>query len=182
MKRTTKEKILIAAREHFTRCEYAQASLESIAHAVGIKKASLYHFFKSKDDLYAAVFQETYKRIQEHLLLMIERMRVKPLPLERALEQFLLARLKDGMTMRSVDMRVFGMCPVLQRDLGKHLRAIEKLVERFLHQYHIAHPKLATQVLMSAGQGYVMQHLHQVRKSSLKLYCKYLASIVSAVR
>lgn len=178
MKRTTKEKILIAARDHFTQFGYVRASLESIARAVGIKKGSLYYFFRSKEDLYAAVFQETYSRIQQHLVAMIDQTREKALPLENALEQFLLARVKDGMTMRSVDARLFGVCPRLQKDLHNHLVVVERLVERFLRQYRIPQPKLATQLLISAGQGYVMNHIHCSRFPSLKSYCAYLARVI----
>lgn len=48
---TAREEILDAAAELFTTQGYATASTRSIAEAVGIRQSSLYHHFKTKDDI-----------------------------------------------------------------------------------------------------------------------------------
>ncbi|MBP6117523.1 MAG: TetR/AcrR family transcriptional regulator [Neisseriaceae bacterium] len=47
-----------AAAKHFAECGYHGASLNEIATTVGIKKASLYAHFKSKDELFMMVFDD----------------------------------------------------------------------------------------------------------------------------
>jgi TetR/AcrR family transcriptional regulator len=51
----TREEIAIIAREAFAEAGYAATSLSQIAEAVGIRKASLYHHYSTKDALYNAV-------------------------------------------------------------------------------------------------------------------------------
>lgn len=48
---TAREEILDAAAELFTTLGYATTSTRSIAEAVGIRQSSLYHHFKTKDDI-----------------------------------------------------------------------------------------------------------------------------------
>lgn len=61
----TAEKIRELALRHFTQKGYEGASLADIAAEVGIKKQSIYNHFKSKDDLFLAVFQ--YVAVREML-------------------------------------------------------------------------------------------------------------------
>lgn len=48
---TAREEILDAAAELFTSLGYATTSTRSIADAVGIRQSSLYHHFRTKDDI-----------------------------------------------------------------------------------------------------------------------------------
>ncbi len=48
----TKEKIILKALQYFTEHDYEGASLDKIARAIGITKGGIYHYFKSKDELY----------------------------------------------------------------------------------------------------------------------------------
>ncbi|HVU74221.1 MAG TPA: TetR/AcrR family transcriptional regulator [Mycobacteriales bacterium] len=56
---TGREQILDAAGELFTRFGYAGTSTRMIAMAVGIKQASLYYHFASKDDILSGLLQGT---------------------------------------------------------------------------------------------------------------------------
>ncbi|MAU81552.1 helix-turn-helix domain-containing protein [Gordonia sp. Z-3] len=53
------EEILDAAAELFTRHGYTGTSTRMIADAVGVRQASLYHYFKTKDDILAALLATT---------------------------------------------------------------------------------------------------------------------------
>ena len=46
-----KETILQHARHLFANKGYAETSMDDIAHACNIQKASLYHYFKSKQEI-----------------------------------------------------------------------------------------------------------------------------------
>src|SRR6478736_6418493 len=54
-----REEILDAAAELFTKIGYAGTSTRRIADAVGIRQASLYHHFATKDDILDALLAGT---------------------------------------------------------------------------------------------------------------------------
>jgi len=56
---TGREQILDAAAELFTTHGYARTSTRAIAEAVGIRQASLYHHFRTKDDVLEALLDGT---------------------------------------------------------------------------------------------------------------------------
>ncbi|GGK49624.1 TetR/AcrR family transcriptional regulator [Nocardia camponoti] len=56
---TPRAEILDAAGELFTTKGYANTSTRAVADAVGIRQASLYHHFSSKDDILDALLAET---------------------------------------------------------------------------------------------------------------------------
>lgn len=56
---TARDEILDAAGELFTTLGYAGTSTRSIAESVGIRQASLYHYFKTKDDILCALLDQT---------------------------------------------------------------------------------------------------------------------------
>ena len=58
----TKERILLEALRLFSQKGYDAVSVEQIADAVGIKAPSLYKYYKSKQDIFDAIFEETAKR------------------------------------------------------------------------------------------------------------------------
>jgi len=56
---TGRDEILDAAGELFTTTGYAGTSTRTIAESVGIRQASLYHYFKTKDDILCALLGQT---------------------------------------------------------------------------------------------------------------------------
>jgi AcrR family transcriptional regulator len=56
---TARDEILDAAGELFTTLGYAGTSTRCIAEAVGIRQASLYHYFKTKDEILCALLSQT---------------------------------------------------------------------------------------------------------------------------
>lgn len=56
---TARDEILDAAGELFTTLGYSGTSTRTIAEAVGIRQASLYHYFKTKDDILCALLSQT---------------------------------------------------------------------------------------------------------------------------
>jgi AcrR family transcriptional regulator len=57
--RNAREEILDAAAELFTSLGYASTSTRRIAAAVGVRQASLYHHFATKDDILDALLADT---------------------------------------------------------------------------------------------------------------------------
>jgi TetR/AcrR family transcriptional regulator len=58
-----KSEILEAAKELFNRQGYQKTSLDDISHQVGMKKSSLYYYFKSKEELFIHAFKDEWNDI-----------------------------------------------------------------------------------------------------------------------
>jgi AcrR family transcriptional regulator len=56
---TARDEILDAAGELFTTMGYTGTSTRTIAESVGIRQASLYHYFSTKDDILCALLSQT---------------------------------------------------------------------------------------------------------------------------
>lgn len=63
----TKQRILLEALRLFSKRGYDAISVEQIASAVGIKAPSLYKHYKSKKDIFDAIFEDTAKRYEEFI-------------------------------------------------------------------------------------------------------------------
>lgn len=56
-----KELILDAAKSVFGKLGYSKATLDDIAHAIGLKKPTLYYYYKSKEVLFIEAFSQEWK-------------------------------------------------------------------------------------------------------------------------
>jgi AcrR family transcriptional regulator len=63
----TADRLLDAAAELFRRKGYAQATTRELAEALGIRKATLYHHIKNKQDLLEALCLESLRRLTEEI-------------------------------------------------------------------------------------------------------------------
>lgn len=83
IERGTRERILEVAETCFGELGYEGTRLHGIAARVGIQKASLFHYFQSKADLYRAVLEKGFGETEETLLRMLRR---EDRPLEKVRE------------------------------------------------------------------------------------------------
>ena len=60
-----RDSIINIAEGFFIEYGFDDAKIDDIAEEAGYTKATIYNYFESKDDLYAAVLAKTYKRMQE---------------------------------------------------------------------------------------------------------------------
>jgi AcrR family transcriptional regulator len=65
---SSRDRILDAAEALFAKRGYAGIGLSEVAEVVGLGKSSLFHHFKSKPQLYAAVAARILARIEERLV------------------------------------------------------------------------------------------------------------------
>ena len=68
----TRRRLLDAAREVFRRHGFADASMEEIAQRAGVSRGPLYHYFDSKQDLFAAVYEEVEQALAAEIASEIE--------------------------------------------------------------------------------------------------------------
>lgn len=64
---TTSKRLLSAAKEAFAQKGYDGTSVHEIAAAVGVSKPSLYHHFRSKENLYIESARETFSQLSRFL-------------------------------------------------------------------------------------------------------------------
>lgn len=57
-----KDQILDAAKLLFNRQGYAKTSVDDISQAVGMRKSSLYYYFKNKEDLFMCSFRDDWEQ------------------------------------------------------------------------------------------------------------------------
>lgn len=77
-----REKILDAAKNAFAQKGFAAVGIREIAKEAGLNSATLYHYFKNKEEIYSELLEEIFNKIVEILqeistLEMEERARVK---------------------------------------------------------------------------------------------------------
>ncbi|MGH3627445.1 MAG: TetR/AcrR family transcriptional regulator, partial [Sciscionella sp.] len=60
----SQEKLLSVAAGLFARKGYRATTLDDIAAELGLKKASLYHYIKSKEQLLCDIYQQIFDRIE----------------------------------------------------------------------------------------------------------------------
>lgn len=82
--RGTRERILEVAEDFLGERGYDGTRLHLIAERVGIQKASLFHYFPSKEDLYHAVLDEGFGETQQ-MLTQVLAMQAEPLAKVRLL-------------------------------------------------------------------------------------------------
>lgn len=63
----TRRKILEAAKRAFSKHGYDGVSMEDIAREAGVKKALIYYYFPSKDQLFEEVWREALEELESYL-------------------------------------------------------------------------------------------------------------------
>ncbi len=68
-----RHKILLAARDEFTREGYSGARLQSIADKTGVTKAMIHYYFKTKEKLFRETYRLTCEELMNGLFLPLEK-------------------------------------------------------------------------------------------------------------
>lgn len=84
MEPTTEEKILVAAREVFMNKGFAAARMQEIADRAEINKGLLHYYYRSKNKLFRAVFDEAFAKFSAGINQVFE----AEIPLFEKIEQF----------------------------------------------------------------------------------------------
>ena len=71
---STKESILDTCVRLFAKFGYARVSMRDIASAVGVQAASIYYYFKSKEDILESIFQTCVDERRASLVKLVETM------------------------------------------------------------------------------------------------------------
>ncbi len=66
--KNTEETILESAREIFIKKGFDGARMQEIADHAGINKALLHYYYRNKENLFAAIFENTLRQISPHIM------------------------------------------------------------------------------------------------------------------
>ncbi|GIW40825.1 MAG: hypothetical protein KatS3mg076_1402 [Candidatus Binatia bacterium] len=84
----TRERILQVAERHFADLGYHGARLARIAEEAGLQKASLFHYFRGKAELYDAVLAKGFREIEGPLEAVLENTPAGPSRVFRLLDTY----------------------------------------------------------------------------------------------
>jgi len=85
-----KQQILDAARELFVREGYENVSMRKIADKIEYSPASIYTYFKDKDEILDCLCEETFLHLHEHKLAAVHQMEGDPLEsLKKGMETYI---------------------------------------------------------------------------------------------
>lgn len=130
----TGERLLAAAAELFARHGYRATTLDDVARAVDIKKASLYHYIRSKEDLLTRIYDRILDRIEATVRPLAE----QSLPADERLRRMIHAHVQVVAEERNMLAVVFQEEPELSQAnqvvIRQRKRAYERIFERVLEQ------------------------------------------------
>lgn len=67
MKTKKREQIIIAARDCFSKYGYKKTTLEDIGQKIGLNKASIYYYFKNKQEIYMTIVLQDFRMLVSKL-------------------------------------------------------------------------------------------------------------------
>src|SRR3954470_22867885 len=68
----TRDALLAAARSLFAERGYAEVGTEEVVRRAGVTRGALYHYFRDKQDLFRAVFEQTEAEIMQTIIARVE--------------------------------------------------------------------------------------------------------------
>jgi AcrR family transcriptional regulator len=177
MKNEREKEIIEAAKALFAKNGYSPTSMDDIARDVGIAKASLYYFFKSKEEIFAAIIEEVIAEVKNSLDQELAVCKNTPADLARMIDRTIAICLKNGIVIRPVDMKVAGLHPIVFEKILPMLAEMKKNLGKVLACYGVAQSDLAAEVLVNSVHAYVLQSKHGIKIAPQKSYSEYLASL-----
>ncbi len=136
-----RERLIEAASRLFYARSYEGVGVQELCDAAGINKGSFYHFFKSKDELAAAVIDNDWATVRDELLVPTLAPDIAPLArIERFFEQMArnqrTARRETGITpgcpLANLTGELCGHKPKLRRKLAKVDDGMRETLEKTL--------------------------------------------------
>jgi AcrR family transcriptional regulator len=131
----SRDKILDISEALFARRGYAGVGLREVAERVGLGKSSLFHHFRSKGELYLAVLQRVFERIEERVAPSFDAPGSPPERLERGMDALIDALAEHPSTARLLLRGLFeddDLPPESDASLVEAERALERLLGRLL--------------------------------------------------
>jgi hypothetical protein len=177
MENERKLEIIEAAKRRFAKDGYSPTSMDDIAGDVGITKASLYYFFKGKEEIFAAIIEEVIAEVKNSLCSELKVCKPGSGCLAKMIDRTIATCLKNGIVIRPVDMKVAGLHPIVFAKVLPMLAEMKNDLGKVLACYGVKQCDMAAEVLVNSVHAYVLQKKHNIRMAAQKEYSEYLASL-----
>lgn len=173
----TEEKIITTGKKLFGAQGYVATSMSDIAKEVGITKASLYYFYKNKQDLYLRVLSEVHIQLED--IFTTDKKPSGKKDIEKLILRLIDILTPYGALLDPIDPAHFdtkdpALLGVIEREL-----AIDKKSQTYLSQCGVKKTKLASHTMFSSIQGYILRLKYGVDDISPKQFANYTANILS---
>ena len=175
----TKERIITEAARLFAQQGFEETSLLQVARAVGVKKASLYYFFKDKEDIFAAVADDIWRHMEEGVKRLAEEGKkgnISPNKFFVDIVEMVIASTQEAGNIM-IRMEQFARSPASHRKAMSRITAIRKMLREFLKSCGVKDPAIAEEVIVNSIQGYVMHNSCCASPIPIRRYANYLGSL-----
>ncbi|MDD4409917.1 MAG: TetR/AcrR family transcriptional regulator [Candidatus Pacebacteria bacterium] len=118
----TKDKILEIAGRFFVKHSYRGVSLGMIAEKVGIKKASLYYYFKNKEDIYFGSLDIILDELNE----IVEEVMKRDIPSDKKARELIIAFISFSVKKEKFIRAIIQNFPVKKRQMKRFFKIKQK--------------------------------------------------------
>lgn len=157
VKRNRYLKILKVSRRLFAESGFRAVTMEGIASAAGISKATLYAYFSDKDELFEALIRQVARELDEAFSQALAREG----PLEERIANAFLAKFRVTYDLVRTSPHAAELFMAKDRLQGDHLERLERALEERLTELLCDHldsdlePELLAKTLLGANLGIV---------------------------
>jgi AcrR family transcriptional regulator len=160
MAKDKKERILETATDIFSRFGIRKSTMDEIAQKVRVGKSTLYHYFKSKEDIFLAVVKREAETLKENLRKEIGK-DMSPMDKFRAYAKARMKYLKELInyynTLTDVYMEIYPFTKEIQKDFEHfELDSLDSIFREGIEKgvFEIKNSTIAAQMVMIAFKGF----------------------------
>jgi AcrR family transcriptional regulator len=175
----TKKRILAEAGRLFAEQGYEETSLLQLARAVGVKKASLYYFFKDKEEIFSAVANDLWQRMEEGVKRLSEegeKGKISPRKYFVDILEMVIACNKEAGNIMT-RMEQSARSPANFHKARARITSMRRMLRNFLKSRGVKDPAIAEEVIVNSIQGYVLHNSYCPSPVSVKKYANYIGSL-----
>lgn len=173
MDKRKKERILETATDIFSRFGIKKSTMDEIAQKVRMGKSTLYHYFKSKEEIFLEVVKRESDTLKENLKKEVEKA-ITPQNKFRAYAKARMKYLKELInyynTLTDAYLEIYPFTKDIQRDFENfELNSLSTIFIEGIKKdvFNIPNPKLAARMVMIAFKGF--EYLYFIKEQPTEL-------------
>ena len=180
----THQRIAEAAERAFAAHGYEAASMSAIAKDAGIEKSSIYYFFESKEDLFAAVAVGVCHRLSDVVEKRVIQDNAKATTtredgrkvLAATCLDFITEALRGGIAMTRMEGPMHGLAH--SEEIHSMFEELQRHMLLFLERYGVKNPQIAQHAIGNAIHAYVLHSQYGKPQPPPNVYGDYLAELL----
>ena len=183
---STRDAIIKAARELFSRLDYLSVSMSQIAGKLPITKTALYYHFQNKQDLYLEVLRSTFSNLNELLNQAIDRETLPVNKIHSFLETYIkFAREQTGIVLLTVqkmsklDKKIVRQIMEWRRDIGLSIVPAVKAFLKQKGQDKMTDPDLMVTLLLGMLGGLILDQFLSNKSLDARQISRQIIAIIS---